>query len=90
MTVEIVDFYLIGTQSGHHRGTRWVAKWKLIVSACEPNSRRCQLVDVGRLGNQVTVAAQVARQIVDRNEKHIGLLGRLLLADSIAGHRENH
>ena len=72
VTIKVVDFDLIGSQSRHHRGTGRIAQRKLIVGPIKPHATRRQSIDMRGLRHQITVTRQARREIIDGDEKDIG------------------
>ena len=64
---------LLRVQSGHERGTAWVANGVLAVGAVETHAAPGQAVDVRRLDERVAVAAKVVVKVVHGDKKDIRL-----------------
>src|SRR5205823_13393118 len=68
----------------HHAGLRWIAtiehraagriaKRELCISSIESSTTRCQAINIRRLDDRISVAAQLWPQIIGDNEQNVVL-----------------
>ena len=71
MPIKIVDLDRVRPQSGHHAGTCRIAERQLIVRPIKPHARCRQPINVRCFGDQVSIAPQRRREVVDGNKQDI-------------------
>src|SRR5262245_6884472 len=70
----IHDARRIGAFAAKERRARSVADWIIAKRAVESHTARCQPVDIRRLDDRMTVAAEAIVEIVGDDQQHIELL----------------
>src|SRR5213080_3273402 len=66
----------------HHAGLRWIAtvehraagriaQRELCISSIEPSTPRCQAINIGRLDDRITIAAQLWPQIIGDDKQNV-------------------
>ena len=58
MAIKIVDFDLIGPESGHDGGAARIAERELVVGAVEADSLGGETIDVGSFDNEISVTTE--------------------------------
>ena len=77
METQTVNAERRGASTGQQVISRGCTHGLIAVCPVEPNSPRCQTVEVGRMNPLVTVSAERRLEVVDQDQQDIGALGSL-------------